>query len=124
MKLGRVPSTFNLTVSMVLGPVIALWNQLLIYAANMWACGRGYQGSLNLIPALGLVITLATAVVAYRNLKAVGAAGAAGDDEHGGANARLLFMARAGVAISIFSSLVIIAQWASIWVYGACMRAS
>jgi len=121
MKLGRVPSTFNLTLAMVLGPTVALWNQLLIYAADTWVCGRGYQGSLNLIPALGLVITLVLVAVAYRNLKAVGALD---DDDHGGVDSRIRFMAYAGVAISIFSSLVIVAQWASILVYGACMRAT
>lgn len=121
MKLGRVPSTFNLTLAMVLGPTVALWNQLLIYAADTWVCGRGYQGSLNLIPAFGLVITLVLVAVAYRNLKAVGALD---DDDHGGVDSRIRFMAYAGVAISIFSSLVIVAQWASILVYGACMRAT
>lgn len=115
-----MPSTFNLTLSMVLGPLIALWNQALIYAGNMWTCGHGYEGSLNLVPALGLIVTLVMAVVAYRNLRAVGALE---DDEHGGVDARLRFMAYAGVAISAFSSLVVIAQWVAIWVFSACMRA-
>jgi hypothetical protein len=36
---------------------------------------------------------------------------------------RVRFIALVGVAVSIFSSVVIIAQWASIFTFDPCMRA-
>lgn len=110
----------SLALGLLLGPVIALTNQELIYAADMWTCGHGYRGALHLIPLLCLIVTIGTAITAYRDWRA---AGAGVEDEAETVAARTRFLAIMGMGISVFSSLVVIAQWAAIVVFAPCMRA-
>jgi hypothetical protein len=51
------------------------------------------------------------------------AAGRGLEDERGGAGSRTRFLSLMGIAISTISALVVIAQWASIFTFGSCMRA-
>jgi hypothetical protein len=104
----------------VLGPIIALVNQQLIYMANMWTCGRNMQHAAHAIPALCLIVTISLGVNSYRRWRATG--GGAGD-ERAAEETRVRFLAMIGIALSIFSSLVIVAQWAAIFAFDPCMRA-
>jgi uncharacterized membrane protein len=110
----------NLVLGWILGPVIALLNQQLIYAANMYACGRNLQHASHVIPALCLAVTLGAGWQAWRDWKI---SGAGVEDEEATVAARSRFIAMGGMAISAFSSLVVIAQWATIFVFDPCMRA-
>jgi hypothetical protein len=49
--------------------------------------------------------------------------GAGVEDEEATVATRSRFLALLGISISIFSSLVIIAQWAAVFVFDPCMRA-
>ena len=111
----------RLSLGVLLGPVVALNNQQLIYATNMWACGRGAPGAIHVVPALCMLVALGAAFTAYQDWKAVGAGV---EDEHGGVVAtRTRFLSLMGIAISVFSALVILAQWAAVFIFDPCMRA-
>lgn len=117
---ARWPGLLSLSLGVLLGPVIALTNQELIYAADTWTCGHGYRGTMHLIPLLCLAITIGAAITAYRDWRASGG-GVKEDDAT--VDSRTRFLAIMGIGISIFSSLVIIAQWAAVIVFNPCMRA-
>lgn len=116
----RWPGLLSLALGWTLGPVVALTNQQLTYQANMWACGRNQWASVHLVPLLCLIVTIGMGGVAYRDWKAVGGGV---EDEAADASTRTRFLAIGGVMISIFSSLVIIAQWAAVFTFAPCMRA-
>jgi hypothetical protein len=117
---ARWPGLLSLTLGLLLGPVVALANQQLIYSVNMWACGHRMQPAMHVVPFLCLVLTIGAGLTAYRDWKAVGGGV---EDEEATVNTRTRFLAILGMAISIFSSLVVIAQWSTIFIFGACMRA-
>ena len=117
---ARGRGMLRLSLGMLLGPVVALSNQQLTYIAGDWACGHGIRAAVHVVPILCLAVSLATTIVAYRDWRAVG--GGANDDA-GTISARTRFMAICGIAIGAFSSAVILAQWAAVFVFGPCLRA-
>ena len=113
---ARTSSEIRLALGVVGSPTIALINQQAIYATNMWACGHGLHGVLHVIPAVCLLVALAIAVDSFVTWRSA--------NQNGGAvTERVRFIALVGVAISIFSAIVIIAQWAGIFTFNSCMRA-
>ena len=60
-----------------------------------------------------------TAITAYRDWRAVGGGV---EEEAATIGSRTRFLAIMGMGISVFSSLVVIAQWAAIVVFAPCMR--
>lgn len=110
----------SLALGVLLGPVVALTNQELIYAVDMWACGHGMRATIHIVPALCLIVAIGCVVTSYRNWQAVGAGV---EEEAATIAARTRFLAIMGVVISIFSSLVILAQWAAVFVFQPCARA-
>ena len=116
----RWPGLLSLSLGLLLGPVVALANQQLIYTVNMWACGHRMQPAMHVVPILCLIVTIGAAITAYRDWRAVGRGV---EDEEGTVHTRTRFIAMLGIAISVFSALVIVAQWAAIFVFDPCMRA-
>lgn len=116
----RWPGLLSLALGWTLGPVVALANQQLIYQADMWACGRNARITIHLVPLLCLIVVIGTGMTAYRDWKAVGAGV---DDDAADVAARTRFLALGGVVISVFCALVIVAQWAAVFVFAPCMRA-
>lgn len=119
-RFSRWPRLLGLSLGVLLGPIIALANQQLIYTTNMWACGRGMQRTMHIVPLLCLIVSIGAGLTAYRDWKAVGGGV---EDEAATVDTRTRFLAILGMIISVFSSLVIIAQWSTIFVFDACMRA-
>lgn len=119
-KFTRWPGLLSLSLGLLLGPIVALANQQLIYTTNMWACGRGMQPPMHIVPLLCLIVSIGAGWTAYRDWKAVGGGV---EDEAATVGTRTRFLAILGMIISVFSSLVIIAQWSTIFVFDACMRA-
>ena len=119
-RFTRWPGLLSLSVGVLLGPTIALVNQEAIYSGNMWSCGHGISATMHIAPALCLAIVIGTAVLAYRDWKAVGGGV---EDEEATVETRTRFLSLLGITISVFSSLVIMAQWATILVFDPCMRA-
>lgn len=116
----RWPGLLILVLGWTLGPLVALWNQELIYQADMWACSRQERWPIHLVPLLCLVVTIGMGLTAYRGWKAIGAGI---EDEANDVVARARFLAIGGAIISAFCALVIIAQWAAVVVFAPCMRA-
>jgi hypothetical protein len=116
----RWPGLLSSSLGVVLGPVMALINQQLIYAAATYACGRNLQHTVHVIPALCLAVAIGAGITAYRDWKAVGSGV---EDEEATVASRTRFLSIIGAVISLFSSLVITAQWAAIFVFDPCMRA-
>jgi hypothetical protein len=117
---SRWRGRLSLTLGLVLGPVVALINQQAIYSADTWVCGHGVRASLHIIPVLCLIMICSTAFAAWLNWRSVG--GGVEDERHAGAS-QTRFMALLGFAISVFSALVVLAQWIALFVFQPCMRA-
>jgi hypothetical protein len=116
----RWPGLLRLSLGVLLGPTVALINQQGIYSVNMWACGRGMRATMHIVPVLCLLVTLWAAWSAYSDWTAVGRGV---EDEAATIATRTRFLSLVGIAVSLFSSLVILAQWAAIFVFDPCMRA-
>jgi len=119
-QFARWPGLLSLSLGVLLGPIAALVTQSIIYAATSWTCGRDIGSTMHIIPALSFVVATGAGVAAYLNWRAVGKGV---EDEHGAVATRTRFLALMGIAISAFSALLIIAMWASIFVFAPCMRA-
>jgi hypothetical protein len=116
----RWPGLLSLSLGLLLGPIVALANQEMIYSANMWACGHGARGTMHVIPLLCLTVALGAGLTARRDWKAVGGGV---HDEDATVEQRTRFVALLGMAMSAFSAAVIVAQWAAVVVFDPCMRA-
>jgi hypothetical protein len=115
------PATrLSLALVLLLGPLIALVAQSVIYAATSWTCGRDIGATMHIAPALALIISVGSGITAYLHYRD---AGKGREDEHGGPTTRSRFVGMVGMGVSAFSSLGIIAMWASIFVFAPCMRA-
>jgi hypothetical protein len=117
---ARWRGLLSLSLGLLLAPTVALINQELIYAADMWACGHRLGGTIHIVPALCLIVTIGAAITAYRNWRAVGGGL---EEEAATIDARTRFLSLLGIIISVFSSLVILAQWAAVFVFDTCARA-
>ena len=116
----RWPGLLSLSLGVLLGPTVALVNQELIYASNMWACGHNTWGTMHLVPLLCLIVAVGAGLTAYRDWKAVGRGV---HDEEANVEQRTRFLTLLGMWVSAFSAAVIAAQWAAIFFFGPCMRA-
>jgi len=116
----RWPGLLSLSLGLLLGPIVALANQAMIYSANMWACGHGARGPMHIIPLLCLAVAVGAGLTARHDWKAVGGGV---HDEEATVEQRTRFIALLGMLMSAFSAAVIVAQWAAIVVFEPCMRA-
>ena len=107
------------TVALLGGPVAALVNQGLMYSVNMWACGHNQPSVMHIVPFVCVCLSAAAALVGYRRWTRVGRGT---DDELDSVDATVRFIALMALAISIFSSMVILAQWAAAVVFHPCAR--
>ena len=116
----RWPGLLSLSLGLVLGPLVALGHQQAVYAVNMWACGRNLHATMHIVPVLCLIVVFGAGFGAHRNWRAVGRGV---EDEREGVAVRTRFLALLGMSISLFSAIVILAQWLAIFVFDPCMRA-
>jgi hypothetical protein len=116
----RWPGLLRLSLGITLGPIAALVNEELIYVTNMWACGAGKQLAMHVVPLICLLVTLAAGYVSWSDWVSVGRGV---EDEAATVDSRSRFLALGGMAVSALSALVILAQWLTIFLFGACMRA-
>ena len=107
------------TVALIAGPVLALVNQGSMYAVNMWACGHNVPAVMHIVPLVCVCLTIAAGLLAFRRWNGVGRGT---NDEANTIDANLRFIALLALAISIFASAVILAQWAAAVVFHPCAR--
>jgi hypothetical protein len=109
----------RLALQLVIGPIVALTNQGLIYASSMWACGHDLPAVLHIVPALCLIVVGWAAVRSFGSWRHMDRADAAEGDTTA---AYPRFLALCGMVIGGFSAAVIVAQWVVILVFGPCMQ--
>ena len=95
----RWPGLLDLSLGVLLGPVIALVNQQAIYAGTTWVCGHGASAALHIVPALSLVIVIGAALRSLRDWRL--SRHVAFDSP--AVATRTRFLSMLGVAISMFS---------------------
>jgi uncharacterized membrane protein YidH (DUF202 family) len=115
---ARASIDLRLALGVLLGPVIALLNQQAIYSGATWACGHNARGTLHVIPILCLIGVLIVAGNSYRIWRR-----SRREDSESARSLRTQFLSIVGVAVTLFSAVVIAAQWMSIFTFDACMRA-
>lgn len=101
------------------GPLAMLTQLQANYALVLWACGAGREWALHLVALMALLVTAAGGLLSWRNWRR---AGAGWEDGGAGVVPRSRFMAVVGLMMSVLISLVVIAQWIPIFVYGPCQR--
>ena len=117
-KQGAGPGA--LWAGVLAGPTAMLAQLEVNYALVNWACGAArWELALHLVSLLALVVTVGAGLLSWRNWRR---AGGGWEDEGAGVMPRSRFMAAVGILISALFSLVIIAQWISIFVHGPCER--
>jgi hypothetical protein len=116
----RLSGLVSLTLGVVLGPIVVLWNQAIIYSVDSWICRGDLRAILHVIPAVCFVIVAIAGLDAYRNWRAVGRGV---DDEHEAVTSRVRFLAFVGMSICAISALLILAQWLALFVFRPCQRA-
>lgn len=119
-RFTRWPGLLRLSIDVVGGPVIALVQQQAIYAGDMWACGHNATPTLHIVPALAFIAVLLTTIDSFLVWRSIGGGV---EDEHGAEETRTRFLAVLGMTVGAISALVVIAQWLTIFYFGACMRA-
>jgi len=84
-----------------------------------WACARlNGEGMLHGIAAVSTLLCIGAGLLAWSELRRVGARGA---DEHDGPEQRMRFLARIAIAGAIIFSLILIVQWIAIGIQDPCM---
>jgi hypothetical protein len=120
VRYTRWPGLLRLTLGVVLGPVVVLVNEELIYVTNMWACGTRMQPAMHIVPIICLLVTVGAGFLSWADWVTLGRGL---QEEEATVDARSRFLALTGMGISALSALIILAQWLAIFVFGACMRA-
>ena len=115
----RWPGLLLLCLCVLLGPAVALANEQWTYAVDTWTCGQGTHWTIHIVPILCLAVAIGCGVAAHRHWRVVGPTT---DDDADTVPARTRFLALLGIGASALSALVILAQWAAVWVFGPCMR--
>ncbi|HKP46396.1 MAG TPA: hypothetical protein VJT50_07340 [Pyrinomonadaceae bacterium] len=108
----------SLWAGVLLGPIAALSQLEANYALVLWACNTSHEWPLHLVSIAALCITLVGGALAYGTFSRLRAS----QEDGPGTVPRARLMAAVGVLISIVMSLVIIAQWIPVFVYGPCQR--
>ena len=115
----RWPGLLELSLCVLLGPVIALANQQAIYAGDTWVCGHGASPALHIVPALSLVIVGGAVLRSLRGWRL-----SRGDGRQSPTAAtRTRFLSALGLGISALSGVVIATQWFAVGMFAPCMRA-
>jgi hypothetical protein len=104
----------------VLAPPLTMLIQMQInYSLVLWACAAGRTWAIHLVFILALGITILSGLLSFRNWRL---AGAQWEADGAGVLPRSRFMAVVGILISGLITLVLIAQWIPVFVYGPCQR--
>jgi hypothetical protein len=102
----------------LLGPVVALIHQGLIYMANSLSCGRPVWVAMQIVSALAIGLTIYAGVNSHRFLRAIPSS----DTPEAATVVRTKFMARLGMLLSALSGIVVLAEWLGVIVFPLCKR--
>ena len=109
----------ELWMGVLLAPLATLSLLETNYALVPWACAAGREWPMHAVALFVLIFNLAGTALSYRNWKGLGSSW---KDEGGAATDRSRFMAALGILIGLLMSLVVLALWIPVFVYGPCQR--
>ncbi len=109
----------TLWLGLLAGPVAVLLQLQINYALVPRVCSSGREWALHLVAFLALAVTVVVGLLSWRNWRRTGPRRA---DDGAGVVPRSRFMAAVGILISALMTLVIVAQWLPIFIYGTCDR--
>src|SRR5438270_12086306 len=79
----RLSGLVSLTLGVVLGPIVVLWNQAIVYWVDAWICRGDLSAVLHVIPAICFVIVAIAGRDSCRNWRAVGSGVGDGEEAVG-----------------------------------------
>jgi hypothetical protein len=118
-NLKRGPGVVQLWVGLLAGPLAALIQLEVNYALVPWVCNSKQTWTLHLVSLIALMVATAAGTLAFVNSLWLCVRF---DDDGAGSIPRSRLMAAVGVLMSALTSLVIIAQWLPVFLYGPCQR--
>src|SRR6185503_1123568 len=69
---SRWPGILRLSLGLLLGPIVVLTSQELIYLSGVWVCGLHMSAVLHVVPVLCLVVCIGAGVASYNDWRRVG----------------------------------------------------
>jgi hypothetical protein len=110
---------FNLALwaGILAGPFAWVLHLQTSYSLTETACAGGRQWLLHVASLVALLLPIAGALCALRLWRRLPAGSTSHGDDF---SSRSRFMALAGIVLSAFFVLVILAQWIPTWILGAC----
>ena len=118
-KFAKTGGLFALWAALLAGPVVWLLQFQTNYTLVPILCRSGARNlALHAVFFFALVFVAASGLLAWRNLRAVGATEEGMDDA--GVITRTRFMSMLALCVASVFFLVIFAQWVASWVFGPC----
>jgi hypothetical protein len=118
-RFDRWTGIFGLLYGTIGAPLSALYMQLSAYAGVQWSCGHHNPITVHVIPVTFLLLAVIALWLSWRDWSAVGREIRA---EGATITERTRFVALAGVILSAFSTVLILALWLPMIVFNPCQR--
>lgn len=118
-RFDRWPGILGLAYGLVGAPLSALLMQVSAYAGVQWACGHGTVAVVHIIPAIFIALAGAAAWISWRDWTTVGRIGRA---ENATITDRTRFVAVAGIVLSLYSIVIILAMWLPLVIFDPCQH--
>lgn len=112
------PGQLVLMASWLLPPLLVLANQQISYMTIPWACARRALPAIHIVPVLCLI---AVGVCFWLSLGDWRRTGGGRDEDAATVFARSRFLALLGLAVSVYSALIILAMWLPLWMFDPCV---
>jgi heme A synthase len=106
--------------ALVLAPSVALGAQSVMYALVTPSCASQSRVGLHAAAAVGLLVVLVLAVLAFGEGSLHRAEPGGPDSDHEDPRVGRRFLAILGTAAALFSALVILGMWFGLWVLSPC----
>lgn len=118
-RFDRWPGILGLAYGLVGAPISALLMQVSAYAGVQWACGHRTVAVVHIIPAIFISLAAGAAWISWRDWTTVGRIGRA---ENATVTDRTRFVALAGIILSLYSIVIILAMWLPLVIFDPCQR--
>jgi nitrate/nitrite transporter NarK len=118
-RFDRWPGIFGLIYGAIGAPLAALYMQVSAYAGVQWSCGHRNPITVHVIPVIFLLLATIALWLSWRDWSAVGRLARA---EGATVSERTRFIALAGLMLSAFGIVLILAMWLPMIVFNPCQR--
>jgi nitrate/nitrite transporter NarK len=118
-RFDRWPGILGLAYGFVGAPLAALYMQVIAYAGVQWACGHRNPITVHVVPVIFILLGIVAVWISWRDWAVVGrrirAEGATISD-------RTRFLALAGLILSTYGVVLMLALWLPMIVFNPCQR--